>query len=113
MDCIFCKIITGQIASEIVYQDHEFVAFRDINPQAPVHILVVPRQHIESIAHVKSEQADLIGRMFLFAVKVAEKAGVSDSGYRLAINYGEDAHLVVPHLHLHLVGGRKLNDMLG
>jgi len=111
MDCIFCAIASGEIKSDIVYQDDDFVAFKDINPQAPVHILVIPRTHIPSI--VETDSADIVGRLIFTATKVAKELGVDSTGYRLAINYGEDAHLVVPHLHLHLVGGRKLTDLLG
>ena len=110
-DCIFCSIASGKIKSEAVFQDRDFVAFKDVNPQAPVHILVIPRAHIPSIAEVNS--ADIPGRLIVTATKIARQIGVDKTGYRLAINYGEDAHLVVPHLHLHIVGGRKLDDMLG
>jgi histidine triad (HIT) family protein len=113
MDCIFCRIIAGEIPSDVVYQDGDFFAFRDVNPQAPVHILLVPKKHIKSIADVKPDEVELLGRMLAIVTKVAEKAGVAESGYRLALNYGADANLVVPHLHMHIVGGRKLDDMLG
>jgi histidine triad (HIT) family protein len=110
-DCIFCSIASGKIKTDIIYEDKEFLAFKDINPQAPVHILVIPRAHIPSIAEVSS--ADIAGKLVLAATRIAKQIGVDKTGYRLAINYGEDAHLVVPHLHLHIVGGRKLDDMLG
>ncbi len=110
-DCIFCSIASGKIKSDIVYQDNDFVAFKDVNPQAPVHILVIPRAHISSIAEVASKE--VAGGLILTAAKVARQIGLDKTGYRLAVNYGEDAHLVVPHLHLHIVGGRKLDDMLG
>lgn len=113
MDCIFCRIIAGEIPSDVVYQDSDFFAFRDINPQAPVHVLIVPRKHILSIADVTDDEVGLVGRMLITASKIARIVGVADTGYRLAFNYGADANLVVPHLHLHLVGGRKLDDMLG
>jgi histidine triad (HIT) family protein len=113
MDCIFCKIIGGDIPADIVYQDSDFVAFRDIHPQAPVHVIVIPRTHIPSIAEVKDNQFELVGRLLITATKIAGKEKIAATGYRLAFNYGADANLVVPHLHLHLVGGRKLDDMLG
>jgi histidine triad (HIT) family protein len=113
MDCIFCRIIAGEIPSDVVYQDGDFFAFRDIQPQAPVHVLVVPKKHILSIADITKDEAELLGRMLITAARIAEKAGVAKTGYRLAFNYGADANLVVPHLHLHIVGGRKLDDMLG
>lgn len=111
MDCLFCKIAAGEIPADIVYQDKNFVAFRDIHPQAPVHILVIPRVHIPSIADARREQADLLGELLLTAARVAEKVGVAKTGYRLAINYGDDASLVVFHLHLHIIGGRPLGEM--
>ncbi len=110
-DCIFCSIASGKIKADIVYQDKDFVAFKDANPQAPVHLLVIPREHITSIVEVTS--AEVAGKLLLTAVKVAKQIGVDKTGYRLAINYGKDAELVVPHLHLHIVGGRKLTGMLG
>jgi histidine triad (HIT) family protein len=110
-DCVFCSIASGKIKADIVYQDQEFVAFKDLNPQAPVHLLVIPREHIPSIAETNS--SDIAGKLLLTAVKVAKQTGVDKTGYRLAINYGKDAELVVPHLHLHIVGGRKLTGMLG
>jgi histidine triad (HIT) family protein len=113
MECIFCKIAAGEIPADIVFQDEDFVAFNDINPQAPVHILLIPRRHIASISDVQPEDADLIGRMMIAAARVAEKRGLGMAGYRLAFNFGADANLVVMHLHLHIVGGRKLSDMLG
>jgi histidine triad (HIT) family protein len=113
MDCIFCRIIAGEIPSDVVYQDGDFFAFRDVNPQAPIHILLIPKKHILSIADVKDDEAELVGRMLMTAAKIAKLVGIADSGYRLAFNYGADANLVVPHLHMHIVGGRKLDDMLG
>jgi histidine triad (HIT) family protein len=113
MDCIFCRIIAGEIPSDVVYQDDDFFAFRDINPQAPVHILLIPKKHIASVAEIKDDEAELVGHMLMTATRIAEQEGVAGSGYRLAFNYGADANLVVPHLHLHIVGGRKLDDMLG
>ena len=113
MECIFCKIAAGEIPADIVFQDEDFVAFNDINPQAPVHMLLIPRRHIASISDVQPEDAALIGRMMITAARVAEKQGLGMTGYRLAFNFGVDANLVVLHLHLHIVGGRKLSDMLG
>ena len=113
MSCIFCQIVAGKIPVDIVYQDKDFVAFRDINPQAPVHIVIIPRSHIPSIADASEDQAELIGRWLLTAPKVAAKEKIARTGYRLIINYGADANLIVPHLHLHLVGGRKLTDSAG
>jgi histidine triad (HIT) family protein len=113
MDCIFCKIAAGEIPAGIVYQDKDFVAFRDIHPQAPVHVVVIPRLHISNIMEAKDNQAELLGRLLLVSRKVAEIEKVAISGFRLVFNYGEDANLVVPHLHMHLLGGKKLKDPPG
>ena len=112
-ECLFCRIAAGEIPSDIVYQDEEFLAFRDINPQAPQHILIIPRIHIASVAELTEQQQGLIGRMIILARNLAEKEGLTQRGYRLAINYGPEGGQVVLHLHLHLIGGRKLNDQLG
>ena len=113
MDCIFCKIIASEIPAEIVYEDAEFVAFKDIHPLAPVHVVLIPRAHIPSIADARQKDAELLGRMLLTSTKVAAIVKIAESGYRLVINYGADANLVVPHLHLHIIGGRKLSDKVG
>jgi histidine triad (HIT) family protein len=110
MTCLFCQIVAGKIPAQIVYQDDDVVAFKDINPQAPVHDIIVPRTHIKSIADATKEQAELIGRWLLAAPKVAAKEKIGKTGYRLVINYGADANLVVMHLHMHLLGGKKLRD---
>ncbi len=113
MECVFCQIIAGKIPADIVHQNNEFLAFRDIQPQAPTHLVIVPTSHIGSITQLTNEQQGLIGRLILLAKELAEKEGVSASGYRLAINCGADGGQLVPHLHLHLLGGRRLDDQLG
>jgi len=113
MECVFCQIIAGKIPADIVHQNNEFLAFRDIQPQAPTHLVIVPRSHIGSITQLTNEQQGLIGRLILLAKELAEKEGVSASGYRLAMNCGADGGQLVPHLHLHLLGGRRLDDQLG
>ena len=113
MECVFCQIIAGKIPADVVYQDGEFLAFRDIQPQAPTHLVIVPASHIGSITQLTNEQQGLIGRLILLAKELAEKEGVSANGYRLAINCGADGGQLVPHLHLHLLGGRRLDDQLG
>jgi histidine triad (HIT) family protein len=113
MDCIFCQIATGEIPSDIVYQDEEVLAFRDIKPQAPVHILVIPKKHIPSLDQLKEDELPLIARMIAITNKLAKKEGVAQKGYRLAINCGPEGGQLVPHLHLHLLGGRRLSDALG
>ena len=111
--CIFCRIIANKIPSSIVYQDKDFFAFRDINPQAPIHIIVIPRVHIASVTELTEEERELIGGLIILAKRLAEQEGIARTGYRLAINCGHEGGQVVPHLHLHLLGGRKLSDQLG
>lgn len=113
MDCIFCQIVAGKVPSEILYQDEEVIVFRDINPQAPVHLLIIPRSHIPSVAQLSGERLPLIGHMVNTANELAKKEGIAESGYRLVINCGKEGGQLVPHLHLHLLGGRKLSDTLG
>ena len=110
-DCIFCKIIAGDIPSTQVYADARVTAFRDINPAAPTHILIVPNQHIPSINDLAPEHEATMGYLFAVAKKIAAQEGLADSGYRLTINTGPDGGQVVYHLHLHLLGGRKLAKM--
>ena len=113
MDCIFCQIIAGKVPSDIIYQDEEVIAFRDINPQAPIHLLIIPKKHIPSIAHLPEAELPLIGHMVNVANQLAKGEGIAESGYRLVINCGKEGGQLVPHLHLHLLGGRKLSDKLG
>ena len=113
MECIFCQIIAGKIPGEILYQDEEVVAFRDINPQAPTHLLVIPRKHIVSLADLSEDESPLVGRMVSTANELARKEGIAESGYRLVINSGKQGGQLVPHLHLHLLGGRQLSGRLG
>ena len=108
MDCIFCKIIAGEIPSKTLYQDEKIIAFRDINPLAPTHVLIVPKQHITSLAHLPDAETPLIGYMAKIANQLAREEGIFESGYRLVISSGEQGGQVVPHLHMHLLGGRKL-----
>ena len=113
MECIFCQIASGKIPGDIVYQDEEIIAFRDINPQAPVHLIIIPRRHIPSLAQISEADSALIGRMVAIANQLAKGEGVADKGYRLAINCGKEGGQAVPHLHLHLLGGRGLSGRLG
>ncbi len=113
VDCIFCHIISGKIPSEVVYQDDKVVAFRDINPQSPVHILVIPKKHFTSLLDITSHEAALMGHMVGIANQLVRDEGISDSGYRLVINCGKQGGQLVPHLHLHVLGGRQLSGQLG
>jgi histidine triad (HIT) family protein len=106
-DCLFCKIFKKEINSKIVYEDKEIMAFEDINPQAPVHILIIPRKHIESLNDIKEEDEILLGKMFTVAKKLAKEKGISEDGYRTVFNTNKNAGQAVFHLHLHLLGGRK------
>lgn len=110
-DCVFCKIIAGEIPSSKVHEDQLVTAFRDINPVAPTHILIVPNQHIPSINELAPEDEATIGYLFTIARKIAAQEGLAETGYRLIINTGPDGGQVVFHLHLHLLGGRKLRQM--
>ena len=113
MDCVFCQIVAGKVPSEILYQDEEVIAFRDINPQAPTHLVIIPKRHIPSLAHLSEAESPLIGHMVNIANQLAKRESIAESGYRLAMNCGKEGGQLVPHLHLHLLGGRKLSDTLG
>jgi histidine triad (HIT) family protein len=107
-DCLFCKIIAGEIPSKMVYKDKEVVAFADIKPAAPVHIMVVPVKHIVSLAKLSENDSPIVGKMTAVANKIAKEQGIAEKGYRLIINSGPDAGQVIQHLHMHLLGGREL-----
>lgn len=111
-NCIFCAIAKKESPAELEYEDEEIVAFRDINPKAAVHILIVPKKHISSVTQLKNEDATLMGKMFLAAKKLAEEKGISDDGYRLCVNAGKHSGQVVDHIHLHLIGGETLGGMV-
>jgi len=112
-NCIFCRIVAGEVPSDIIYQDENFLAFKDISPQAPTHVLIVPKTHIASSAELTEGQQELAGRLIILAKNLAEKEGIAKRGYRLVINCGPEGGQVVPHLHLHIIGGRRLDDKLG
>lgn len=107
-DCLFCRIIAGDIPSTTVYQDDEIYAFRDINPAAPTHVLVIPREHINGIGAAEDQQQLLLGKLLISAKKIAEQLGLAENGYRLVINNGEQGGQTVYHLHLHILGGRDM-----
>jgi histidine triad (HIT) family protein len=104
-DCLFCKIIAGHIPADQVYEDEEFLGFKDIAPKAPVHILVIPKKHIANLEELEGEDAPLMGRLQLVLQKIARDQGLADSGYRIVNNCGRDAGQVVFHIHYHLLGG--------
>lgn len=112
MECIFCKIINKEIPSTIVYEDDEILAFKDIKPQAPVHIVVIPKKHIEKITNIEKQDEQLIGKIYGVINKIAEQQGIAQDGFRVIINCGENGGQEVKHIHFHLLGGTKLNTKI-
>ncbi|EDY85867.1 histidine triad protein [gamma proteobacterium HTCC5015] len=108
-DCLFCKIIAGEIPADVVYENDKVLAFRDINAQAPTHVLVIPKVHIATIEDIQPEQASIMGDLFLAAQAVAKVDGLSEAGYRTVMNCQEGAGQSVFHIHLHVIGGRPLS----
>ena len=107
-ETIFSKIIRKEVPAQIVHEDDQCLAFHDVSPQAPVHILVIPKKPVESLVELQSIDAELLGHIWTVIPKVAEAAGLSDSGYRVVVNCGKDGGQTVPHLHFHILGGRSL-----
>jgi len=112
-DCIFCKIVNNDIKATIVHQDDQATAFRDINPAAPTHILIVPNKHIESVNALEAEDEQLIGHLFRVARQLAAQEGIAENGYRLIANIGAHGGQTVPHLHIHLIGGQPMKHPMG
>jgi histidine triad (HIT) family protein len=106
-DCVFCRIAARQMAADVEYEDEDVLAFRDIYPKAPVHILIIPKRHIESLARLEPEDADLVGRCVLAARRLGERTGYAERGYRLSCNTGPEGGQVVYHLHFHFTAGRR------
>lgn len=111
-DCIFCKIIKGEIPSEKVYKDDEILAFKDINPAAPIHILVIPKKHIESLLKLEGTDYELVGKIHKVINKLAKDLNIEEEGFRVIVNCGKDAGQEVMHLHYHLLAGRKLGTKI-
>ena len=111
-DCLFCKIIKGEIPSNKVYEDDEILAFHDINPATPIHILVVPKKHIESLAHLEKEDEVLVGKIYGVINKIAEEQGFKDEGFRVIVNCGENGGQEVMHLHFHILAGKRLGEKI-
>lgn len=107
-ECIFCQIAAGKLASDIVYEDNEVVAFTDLNPEAPTHLLIIPRKHISSLADAGPREAELLGKLVLAAASIAKQRGIDITGFRLVANNGKQAGQTVDHVHFHLLGGRFL-----
>jgi histidine triad (HIT) family protein len=108
-DCLFCKMVAGEITPDTVYEDEDVLAFRDINPQAPTHVLVVPKRHISTINDLTPDDAELVGKLYLAAQQVAAKDGVAEEGYRTLMNCNAGAGQSVFHIHLHVLGGRPMH----
>ncbi|MBQ0015154.1 MAG: histidine triad nucleotide-binding protein [Oscillospiraceae bacterium] len=108
MDCLFCKIVSGEIPSTKVYEDDICFAFRDIAPQGPVHVLVIPKEHIQSVNQVDDSNKDIVAHIFTVIPQIAKAEGIADEGYRVVSNIGERAEQTVPHLHFHIIGGRDM-----
>lgn len=111
-DCLFCKIANGEIPSEKVYEDEEILAFKDINPAAPIHILVIPKKHITSLAHMKNGDEVIIGKIYATINKIAEDNGFKENGYRVIVNCGKDGGQEVMHLHFHVLAGTQLGEKI-
>ena len=111
-DCIFCKMIKGEIPVNKVYEDDEILAFYDINPAAPIHILVIPKKHISMLTDLKEEDERLIGKIYTTINKIAEKEGFKEAGYRVIANCGKDSGQEVMHIHFHILGGKVLGDKI-
>lgn len=112
-ECIFCKIIAGEAAGDPLFADEQVTAFRDIHPVAPVHILIVPNKHIPSLNELSQDEEKLVGRLFFVGRELAKREGIDLTGHRLIINTGVDGGQVVPHLHLHLIGGQVMRHPIG
>lgn len=111
-DCVFCKIIKGEIPSQKVYEDDDILAFKDINPAAPIHILVVPKKHIESLLKLEEADYELVGKIQKVINNLAHELGIEEEGFRVIVNCGKDAGQEVMHLHYHLLAGRKLGSKI-
>ncbi len=111
-DCIFCKIVKGEIPSEKVYEDEKVLAFKDINPVTPIHVLIIPKKHFKDVLDVKEEDKEIIADLFQSINKIAKTLGIEENGFRIVNNCGEDAGQEVMHLHFHLLAGKKLGTKI-
>lgn len=107
-DCLFCKMVNGEIPPDIVYEDDEVLAFNDINPQAPTHVLIIPKKHIATLNDASDEDTQVLGRLNIVAAQLAQKLGFAEDGYRVVMNCNADGGQAVYHIHLHLLGGRSM-----
>ncbi len=111
-DCLFCKIIKKEIPADVVYEDEEVLAFRDIHPAAPIHVLVIPKRHISKVTELTKEDGELLGKVYSAINLVAEKEGIKEKGFRVITNCGEDGGQAIGHLHFHVLGGKKLGEKI-
>lgn len=111
-DCLFCKIVKGEVPSNKVYEDDEILAFNDIHPAAPIHILVIPKKHITSLTHIEKEDEALIGKIYRVINKIADEKGFKENGYRVIVNCGKDAGQEVMHLHFHVLAGMQMGEKI-
>ena len=111
-DCLFCKIVKGEIPSTKVYEDDEVLAFEDINPAAPIHILVIPKKHITSLAHLQKEDETVVGKIYTVMNRIAEEKGFKEDGYRVIVNCGKNGGQEVMHLHFHLLAGKQFGEKI-
>ena len=111
-DCLFCKIVKGEVPSNKVYEDEEIVAFYDIDPAAPIHILVIPKKHIASLAHLEKEDEKLVGKIYGVINQIAEEKGFKEEGYRVIVNCGENGGREIMHLHFHILAGKRLGEKI-
>ena len=109
-DCVFCNIVNKTIDSQILFENEHLIVIKDILPKAPVHLLVVPKQHVLGISHLQPQDGPLLGEMVFTAKQMAEKFGIGETGYKLVFNVGRDGGQVIPHLHLHLMGGKNMGE---
>jgi len=112
-DCVFCKIARKEVPTQPLYEDHDLLAFPDLHPVAPVHVLIVPKEHMQNLNEVGKNDAPMLGKALRLAAKIANDKGVAETGYRVVINNGDQGGQVVPHLHFHLIGGRALDHKMG
>ena len=113
MDCIFCQIIAGKVPSDTIYQDERVMAFRDIRPITPTHVVIIPKKHIPSLTQLSEADLPLVADLVKVANQLAKREGIAEKGYRLVVNCGREGTQLVPHLHMHLLGGRQLSAALG
>lgn len=113
MDCIFCDIVAGKVRADVLHRDEQVIVIRDINPQAPVHLLAIPTEHLATVQEIDAGNAPLVGHMTVVANEMARKEGLSEKGYRLVINCGNEGGQTVGHLHMHVLGGRQLRGQMG